>query len=931
MDKAGPTKRAKQKRNRIITACYDCREHGRTCIYLDPPNHALINGTSRKVASLPSEIKDKVTKLYSQCLGDTKDEDDASDYDCLEASPLVTDSASYDDDADDTGVTDLGFRIGKVQLTDRVGGQYRPGMAHELKMLLQGTSQQPEWAEEQAAWPTPPGTFDTGITTPTASFLRPSPSYLAPNLNLFASGTSDELINYLPPFPTSTRILKQYWESVHPVARILHRPSFETRWQAFADDLKAKNRPAKSLQAIIFAILFSGIAAMPPGTLDRELGEDQQFWMQRLQTGTEYALSQAQMIQTTKVETLQAFVAYLMILCRAEVSRVHSALVAAAIRVAECNGLHCDGEQRGYNTIETHVRRLIWFNLCFLDIRTSEAQGPRPIIRVEDYTTKFPANINDADLTKSGHLTPVDGKWAEMTVSLVRFRCNEFIRSIWVARRQLLTREISVTSVINSIESFRLEWSLKLAPDNPNDPLQRYGLCVLDLQTLRTYAMVLHPYHMHPKLQMPDRLLSVLIDNGIKTMDKVIEIETFEDFASWRWYAGALQQHHYALLMATEIIMNPRRKESRRIWKGLDYVFEPPPLPPIARARWVLTQAWWKMEVYVGKRQLRAPINLEQNLQEALKLAEDKPREGRQSSASTEATLVDENSPQPAQGQAAKRQPNQGQSAKKRTASSNVKSGRGEAASTSPKASRGLDGAQIRSPQNNKSGGFTDNPTPQPSPPVGAPPKQIVDVDWGVLNNYYPPEIYTDDLDLPFEMWTQLLQSTPFPTGNEQRNIAPDPPGQYAFQYDSDASAFAPVPGQLDPENSRGSWRGPLPSTQSGSATGQYIADYSADYSAPQTQHQQPRALWSSNEQANNTHWSQTYQTQQPHQSSFHQQTYQQQFGAQQQTSQQQWSGEPPSQQYGSAATKHQQPRQPQAQEPNFNMGFYQPIQRLPR
>lgn len=50
---------------------------------------------------------------------------------------------------------------------------------------------------------------------------------------------------------------------------------------------------------------------MPPGTLDRELGEDQHLWMANLKTGTEIALGQAQMLQTAKVETLQAFVAYL--------------------------------------------------------------------------------------------------------------------------------------------------------------------------------------------------------------------------------------------------------------------------------------------------------------------------------------------------------------------------------------------------------------------------------------------------------------------------------------------------------------------------------------------------------------------------------------------------------------------------------------------
>ena len=194
-------------------------------------------------------------------------------------------------------------------------------------------------------------------------------------------------------------------------------------------------------------------------------------------------------------------------MCRDEVSRVHSSLVAAAIRVAECNGVHCDGEQRGYAPIETHIRRLIWFNLCVLDIRVTEAHGPRPIIRMEDYTTKFPNNVNDAELMKDAPKDQTEGKWTEMTVPLIRFRCNEFIRSIWVNRRKAMAREMSITPVLDSIESFRLEWSLKFTPTDPNDPLQRYGLCMLDLQTLRTYAMVLHPYHMHPKLQMPGKVL----------------------------------------------------------------------------------------------------------------------------------------------------------------------------------------------------------------------------------------------------------------------------------------------------------------------------------------------------------------------------------------------------------------------------------------
>ena len=217
-------------------------------------------------------------------------------------------------------------------------------------------------------------------------------------------------------------------------------------------------------------------------------------------------------------------------------------------------------------------------------------------------------------------------------------------------------------------------------------------------------------------------------------MDKVIELETFDDYAAWRWYAGALQQHHYALLMATEIIMNPRRKESSRIWKGLNYVFEPPSLPPIARARWVITQASWKMDVYLGKRQLRAPINLEQNLKEALKLSEADPHNGRHSSASTETTLVDDEQAQLAQGQSAARQPSSGHPTKKRTTSSKSMDRRGRPTSSSPISSRGSEDSQMPSSQN-KASAFADQSSSKSSPALGASAKQIMDIDWVCISD----------------------------------------------------------------------------------------------------------------------------------------------------------------------------------------------------
>lgn len=119
-----------------------------------------------------------------------------------------------------------------------------------------------------------------------------------------------------------------------------------------------------------------------------------------------------------------------------------------------------------------------------------------------------------------------------------------------------------------------------------------------------------------------DRLISILIDRGIQTMERVIEMETAAKYHLWHWYSGALHQNHYALLMSTIILCRPRHKESVRMWRGLEYVFEPPPLPPIARARWIVTHSCLRMDHYLTKRRLRTPAEFHDHLNEVLWLSE---------------------------------------------------------------------------------------------------------------------------------------------------------------------------------------------------------------------------------------------------------------------------------------------------------------------
>lgn len=98
-------------------------------------------------------------------------------------------------------------------------------------------------------------------------------------------------------------------------------------------------------------------------------------------------------------------------------------LVAMVVRIAQSLGLHRDGSLFGMGAFETEIRRRIWYEICFLDLRTSEDHGCDPSIHTISYDTQMPLNINDEDLSEDPNALPpvARSEFTEMTFSLVRF------------------------------------------------------------------------------------------------------------------------------------------------------------------------------------------------------------------------------------------------------------------------------------------------------------------------------------------------------------------------------------------------------------------------------------------------------------------------------------------------------------------------------
>ncbi|KAJ9142092.1 Fungal specific transcription factor domain-containing protein [Pleurostoma richardsiae] len=647
---AGPANAAKpiRRRMRMITSCMECRRrklrcdkaqtcsncvrNHRECIYmgpkLDEAGQLKLTELKEKAGQIERQLERDVAKVSRAAQQQRFVADDVDDeYDeerDLEITPMVALDATYEDDVDGSDdVIDLGIQIGRMRITERIGGLNRPRISEEIKAGLGGGAT-PGTAAYQHGSPfngQPSASVPSQGTVPDASgsqrsipeFLRPGPSYIPPSssLCLGQAGTL-ELINFLPAKATGDRLLQRYLDAVHPVARCLHWPSFEVQYENFWRDVAANYEPRPSVQAVVFAAWFSAAVSLDEPTIIHEFGSTKGTLLELLKLGTETALSKANFLRTTKVETLQALVMYMIPLCRDEVSRAHSILVGAAVRIAECMGLHRDGETYGLTPLEAHVRRLIWHQLCFLDVRTCEAQGPKPAIRREDYDTKLPVNCEEGELTNAINPPPSAEHWTSTLLPLIRFEVNEMMRIIWVDRRKLEKQKTPLSNVLTKIENFRTGMLEKYSHYLDDAvPIQRYTRLVMLLLLERLRVMVLHPYHSNATNPMPARLNNVLISSGAAIIEIAIELETHPLFRDWAWYIGAFQQFQIALLLVTELYYRPGSKYEKRILRCINYVFTVNRnLTAREQTKAVLEEIAYKTSVYMSLRKMRGPTTL---------------------------------------------------------------------------------------------------------------------------------------------------------------------------------------------------------------------------------------------------------------------------------------------------------------------------------
>ncbi|KAF3063167.1 Bikaverin cluster transcription factor bik5 [Trichoderma lentiforme] len=182
-----------------------------------------------------------------------------------------------------------------------------------------------------------------------------------------------------------------------------------------------------SFEAVVLAICFSSVACTRDDQFFYSYGYSRETLWLSLKKATRAALLRAQYLEFPNMESLQALTLYLSSHYAEEpLDQSCWPLVGTLIRLAQSLGLHRDPLmfQIPLDIIDIELRRRLWYHICSLDQISAELHGPRPSIRIDDFDTLLPRNIDDDDLSfevSTGVSRVPDGeRFTEMTVVLIR-------------------------------------------------------------------------------------------------------------------------------------------------------------------------------------------------------------------------------------------------------------------------------------------------------------------------------------------------------------------------------------------------------------------------------------------------------------------------------------------------------------------------------
>ena len=242
----------------------------------------------------------------------------------------------------------------------------------------------------------------------------------------------------LQPYAPHIKILGDvYFERVDPMFKVLHRPTAAAVVAAAAGrSAVGETGRGRGDEALLFAIYFAAVTSLGDQECGQLFQQDRVKLVTQYKSGVESALIQADLLNTSDLTTLQAFLIYLVSLllfsltigivfgqadsfARQLCLRSHNdsrstwTLLGLAVRIGQALELHSDSPSFSATPFEMEIRRRVWWQIIVLDGMHSEDRATGMILHPDMYDSKMPTIIND-DLLHPETITVTESTATEM-------------------------------------------------------------------------------------------------------------------------------------------------------------------------------------------------------------------------------------------------------------------------------------------------------------------------------------------------------------------------------------------------------------------------------------------------------------------------------------------------------------------------------------
>ena len=298
---------AKKRRNRAIYSCAECRRRkiacskayprpcstcvrlSKTCVYLPAPRATpkTTSSSGDGSSSSPSASIETESTTFTQPLQDGR------------KSSLTAQSTDWCISPSTGDLTDICLRVGRLIISERLGGLSRIDTLEGLNVMEQGVSTRMD---------VDVSSMHKTMSAPVVAWFKPLPmtNLLSPPLS-----KGDPKDEYFPSRTECDQLLDHYFAAIDPVVHLVYRPYIKQD----VDELYERNpaRTTSSSKSLILAMCFTSASSLSHIQTQQLLNIRKAKLVEKLKIATEASLQRADVLALnwTDYKLLQAILIYL--------------------------------------------------------------------------------------------------------------------------------------------------------------------------------------------------------------------------------------------------------------------------------------------------------------------------------------------------------------------------------------------------------------------------------------------------------------------------------------------------------------------------------------------------------------------------------------------------------------------------------------------